>query len=111
MLPKNRQCVVPRVQWRTLDVQSGVTCRVSVLTLKACVQSPDHGIAEEMLSSVYNQRRMPQFLSNAAPDAEVHSGFLDILDSFQQDQDGQEPLAETVKELTGKPLLPLWLHL
>ncbi len=68
-------------------------------------QSPDHGIAEEMLSSVYNQRRMPHFLSNAAPDAEVHSGFLDILDSFQQDRDGREPLADTVKELTGKPLL------
>ena len=68
-------------------------------------QSPDHDVAEEMLSSVYNQRRMPQFLSNAAPDAEVHSGFLDILDSFQQDQGGREPLADTVKELTGEPLL------
>ena len=69
------------------------------------VQSPDHGIAEEMLSAVYNHRRMPHFLSNAAPDAEVHSGFLDILDSFQQDRDGTEPLADTVKELTGKPHL------
>ena len=57
------------------------------------------------MSSVYNQRRMPQFLSNAAPDAEVHSGFLDILDSFQQVQGGREPLAETVKELTGTSLL------
>ena len=51
---------------------------------------------------------MPHFLSNAAPDAEVHSGFLDILDNFQQDQDGREHLADTVKELTGG-LFFLWL--
>ena len=58
---------------------------------------------------MYDQRRGPHFLSNAAPDAEVHGGFLDILDSFQQARDGQETLADTVKELTGKhlPSLPL----
>ena len=66
------------------------------------MQSPQHDIALEMISSVYDQRRGPHFLSNAAPDAEVHGGFLDILDSFQQARDGQETLADTVKELTGK---------
>lgn len=74
-------------------------------------QSPQHDIATEMISSVYDQRRMPHFLSNAASDAEVHAGFLDILDSFQQDVDGREPLADTVKELTGKCLLPQFLSL
>ena len=66
------------------------------------MQSPEPDIALDMLSSVYDQRRRPHFLSNAAPDAEVHGGFLDILDSFQKGQDGQETLADTVKELTGK---------
>jgi hypothetical protein len=67
------------------------------------MQSPSHDAALEMLSSVYDRRRMPIFLSNVAPDAEVHSGFLDILDSFQRSEDGTEVLADTVKELTGLP--------
>ena len=71
------------------------------------MQSPEPDIALDMLSSVYDQRRRPHFLLNAAPDAEVHGGFLDILDSFQQEQGGREPLAETVKELTGGPLVCL----
>ena len=71
------------------------------------MQSPQHNAADEMLSAVYDQRRMPNFLANVAPEAEVHGGFLDILDSFQQDQEGQEPLAETVKELTGGPTICL----
>lgn len=54
-----------------------------------------------MMSSVYDKRRMPTFLTKTAPDAEVHSGFLDILDSFQRREDGSEVLADTVKELTG----------
>lgn len=82
--------------------------RVGNLTSHLHAQSPKHDVATELISSMYDQRRMPHFLSNAAPDAEVHSGFLDILDNFQQDQDGREPLADTVKELTGE-LLFLWL--
>ena len=74
-----------------------MTCRA------ICMQSPEKNMAAEMISSVYDQRRMPNFLANVAPEAEVHSGFLDILDSFQQEQGGREPLAETVKELTGGP--------
>jgi hypothetical protein len=60
----------------------------------------------EMLSSMYEKRRMPNFLSSTAPDAEVHSGFLDILDSFQRREDGSEVLADTVRELTGKKVQP-----
>jgi len=82
--------------------------RVSNLTSHLHAQSPKHDVATELISSMYDQRRMPHFLSNAAPDAEVHSGFLDILDNFQQDQDGREHLADTVKELTGE-LWFLWL--
>ena len=102
----HRACTLCRhaVGTQMRDAHSGLHRRVKTLTLHVNAQSPDHSVAEEMMSSVYNQRRMPQFLSNAAPDAEVHSGFLDILDSFQQDVDGREPLADTVKELTGKAL-------
>ena len=57
--------------------------------------------AVEFMSSVYDKRRMPMFLENVAPDAEVHADFLDILDSFQRREDGTEVLADTVKELTG----------
>ncbi len=53
------------------------------------------------MSAVYDHRRMPTFLENVAPNAEVHNDFLDILDSFQRRDDGTEVLAETVKELTG----------
>jgi len=58
-----------------------------------------------MMSGLYDQRRQPLFLQNVAPEAEVHSGFLDILDSFQRRDDGTEVLADTVKELTGTILL------
>ncbi|CAK0771966.1 hypothetical protein CVIRNUC_003915 [Coccomyxa viridis] len=69
--------------------------------LVVAFKSPEKNMAAEMISAVYDERRMPNFLANVAPEAEVHSGFLDILDSFQQEQGGREPLAETVKELTG----------
>ncbi len=58
-------------------------------------------VALEFVSSVYDKRRMPMFLENVAPDAEVHADFLDVLDSFQRREDGTEVLADTVKELTG----------
>ena len=64
-------------------------------------QSPNIEVASQLMSAVYDQRRMPLFLENVAPDAEVHSGFLDILDSFQRREDGSEVLAETVKEISG----------
>ena len=32
---------------------------------------------------------------------QVHSGFLDVLESFQKKEDGTEQLADIVKELTG----------
>ena len=82
--------------------------REEFMTCRAlCMQSPEKNMAAEMISAVYDERRMPNFLANVAPEAEVHSGFLDILDSFQQEQGGREPLAETVKELTGGPLVCL----
>ncbi len=65
------------------------------------MQSPSHDVAAEMMSAVYEKRRMPNFLSKTAPDAEVHSGFLDLLDSFQRRDDGTEVLADTVREITG----------
>ena len=87
-------------------------CRSISIFLGDPVQSPCHDMAEEMISASNHPRRMPDFLANAAPDAEVHSGFLDMLDSFQQDQGGREPLAETVKELTGKwPFLMPSFHM
>ena len=33
---------------------------------------------------------------------QVHSGFLDVLESFQKKEDGTEQLADIVKELTGE---------
>ena len=36
---------------------------------------------------------------------QVHSGFLDILESFQKKEDGTEQLADIVKEITGD-----WVH-
>ncbi|BDA46012.1 probable lipase at C-terminar half [Coccomyxa sp. Obi] len=71
------------------------------MVLIVAIKSPKVEAVAEFMSSVYDKRRMPTFLENVAPDAEVHADFLDILDSFQRREDGTEVLAETVKELTG----------
>ena len=41
---------------------------------------------------------------------QVHSGFLDVLESFQKKEDGTEQLADIVKELTGDRSVRAALH-
>jgi len=75
---------------------------VAAIIMDMLVQSPSKEIAAELLqSSMYDRRRTPSFLANVAPDSEVNSRLLDILDSFQRNEDGTELLAEAVKGITG----------
>lgn len=46
--------------------------------------------------------RAPKFLKIVAPDAQVNSGILAILEDFLESQNGEKGLGETIKLITGE---------
>eukprot|EP00884_Botryococcus_braunii_P010106 jgi/Botrbrau1/19097/Bobra.0077s0011.1 len=90
---------------RVIDGKDGA--HVDLLWIKAtqtlvlAFRGPDLEKVPDYMSSLYQDRRKPPYLANVAPDAEVHAGFLDCLDSFLEATEGAMGMGDLVREVSG----------